>query len=147
MQQSQLLEESIILSTFTDTERKEGGKIRIDDLERELVDDLRDANDMEMSDEEIRNVVEEAKNDAQELLAEIAPQENIDKVKKNITTQRGPLKSFAARDPRVRNEIVKKEGGTTLTEAAVARGLRWLASVQNDDGSWSLGQYLSLIHI
>ena len=141
LQQTQLLEESIILSTFTDTERKEGGKIRIDDLERELVDDLRDANDMEMSDEEIRNVVEEAKNDAQELLAEIAPQENIDKVKKNITTQRGPLNSFAARDPRVRNEIVKKEGGTTLTEAAVARGLRWLASVQNDDGSWSLGQY------
>ena len=49
--------------------------------------------------------------------------------------------SFAARDPRVRSEIVYREGGTTLTEAAVARGLRWLASVQNDDGSWSLKKY------
>ena len=49
--------------------------------------------------------------------------------------------SFAARDPRVRAEIVEKEGGTNLTEASVARGLRWLASVQNDDGSWSLKNY------
>ena len=49
--------------------------------------------------------------------------------------------SFAARDPRVRAEIVEKEGGTNLTEASVSRGLRWLASVQNDDGSWSLKNY------
>src|SRR5207248_2880035 len=46
--------------------------------------------------------------------------------------------AVAARDPRLRVEMVTKEGGTTLTEAAVARGLRWLANHQNSDGSWSL---------
>ena len=49
--------------------------------------------------------------------------------------------SMVVRDPRFRSDIVKKEGGTTLTEACVSRGLRWLASVQNADGSWSLDNY------
>ena len=142
LQQTQLLKnEAIVLSTFTDAERNEGGKIRIADLDHELMDDLRDANQMELSDQEMREVVQEAQQDAQDLQKDITPQETIENVKRNITSQQGPLNSFAARDPRVRNEIVKEAGGTTLTEAAVARGLRWLASVQNDDGSWSLGNY------
>ena len=37
--------------------------------------------------------------------------------------------------------MVQREGGTTLTEAAVARGLRWLARHQNADGSWSLDRF------
>ncbi len=48
---------------------------------------------------------------------------------------------FSARDARLRSAILRSEGGTLLTEAAVARGLRWLASVQNTDGSWSLKNY------
>ena len=48
---------------------------------------------------------------------------------------------FSARDPRLRSNVLRSEGGTLLTEAAVARGLKWLASVQNDDGSWSLKNY------
>ncbi len=42
-----------------------------------------------------------------------------------------------SRDPRLRAEIIKKEGGTTLTEAAVARGLDWLRRHQHSNGSWS----------
>lgn len=45
---------------------------------------------------------------------------------------------FAGRDPRLRAQIVRREGGTSFTEAAVARGLRWLARHQNANGSWSL---------
>jgi hypothetical protein len=45
---------------------------------------------------------------------------------------------FVTRDPRVRVEMVKREGGTTLTEAAVARGLRWLAVHQEPEGRWRL---------
>ncbi len=132
---------SIVLSTFVDSERKQGGEIRIVDPTDQLVDDLLEAPNMEMSEEEIRDVVEKAESDAAELQKDVAPRESVSELKKNITTRRGPLSSFAARDPRVRTEIVRKEGGTTLTEAAVARGLRWLASVQNEDGSWSLEDY------
>lgn len=45
---------------------------------------------------------------------------------------------LSARDPRIRREVVAQEGGTTLTEAAVARALRWMVHHQSDDGRWSL---------
>ena len=45
---------------------------------------------------------------------------------------------FAGRDPSVRSRLLAEQGGTNETEAAVARGLQWLAKHQNADGSWSL---------
>jgi len=45
---------------------------------------------------------------------------------------------FAGRDPSVRARLLAEGGGTNETEAAVSRGLRWLARHQNADGSWSL---------
>jgi hypothetical protein len=48
-------------------------------------------------------------------------------------------RALAVRDPRLRVEVVKREGGTTLTEAAVSRGLRWLALQQQRDGRWTNG--------
>lgn len=50
-------------------------------------------------------------------------------------------RTFAGRDPRLRKEVLEHEGGTIWTEAAVARGLHWLAQHQSADGSWSLTRF------
>lgn len=57
---------------------------------------------------------------------------------------RGPRdigRLLAGRDPRLRQRLVEAEGGTIYTEAAVARGLEWLARHQNSNGSWSLDAF------
>ncbi len=59
---------------------------------------------------------------------------------------RGPRdigRVLAGRDPRLRQRLVESEGGTIYTEAAVARGLEWLARHQNSNGSWSLHAFSS----
>jgi hypothetical protein len=48
---------------------------------------------------------------------------------------------LSGRDPRYRSKLVESEGGTSETEAAVARGLAWIAAHQNSDGSWSLNRF------
>jgi hypothetical protein len=45
---------------------------------------------------------------------------------------------LAGRDPALRANLVRREGGTSFTEAAVARGLKWITRHQNANGSWSL---------
>ena len=47
----------------------------------------------------------------------------------------------ATRDPRVRAQVIRQEGGTTQTEAAVARALVWLSRHQSSDGSWKLNAF------
>ena len=144
MSDSSYLPKTITLSTFFSSQRDRGGLIRMESPFDALQDDLELASKMEIGNQEIRDVLAKANQDAQELVIDarpVAPLPDISQVRKNITTNPNQLMSFAARDPRVRAEIVQREGGTTITEAAVARGLRWLASVQNKDGSWSLKDY------
>jgi hypothetical protein len=52
-----------------------------------------------------------------------------------------PGTMFAGRDPKVRAEMLKQEGGTDQTEQAVAMGLKWLAAHQHAEGRWSLDQF------
>ena len=50
------------------------------------------------------------------------------------------------RDPRSRAGMLRRGGGTSLTEAAVARGLKFLARHQSSDGSWSLHKFNHTAH-
>jgi len=55
---------------------------------------------------------------------------------------RAPIgKMFQGRDPKARRAILSRAGGTTQTEAAVARGLKWLARHQHEDGHWSFHEF------
>ena len=60
---------------------------------------------------------------------------------KHLRSVPGTIMSFAARDPRVRAEIVQPGRRYDDHRSRRRRGLRWLASVQNKDGSWSLKNY------
>ena len=66
---------------------------------------------------------------------------DIDSVKRRINEATGTNKTILARDPRVRKQVVAREGGTSATEAAVARGLEWLARPQEPAGHWSLHKF------
>lgn len=135
---------TIVLSTTIDSSRTEGGEVRLENPLDQLADDLPLASKLDVADRELRDVLQKAMQDAKEL--QIDPQPTAQKIdvntlRRNVTTRPDQRMSFEARDPRVRLEIVKSQGGTMMTEAAVARGLRWLASVQNSDGSWSIRDY------
>jgi hypothetical protein len=134
---------SLVVSTFLDKSRTAGGIISLDSSEKELADDLRpDGAGLEanLSPREL----ETAQADALELTLDPNPLGTLPALadlRQQLSSGQGSAAIFAARDPRLRQEIVEQAGGTLLTEAAVARGLRWLASVQNADGSWSLAKY------
>ena len=63
---------------------------------------------------------------------------------KHLTLPHDPMppgKMFAGRDPALRAQLVKRAGGSTITEVAVARGLKFLARHQQRDGSWSFRHF------
>lgn len=49
---------------------------------------------------------------------------------------------LAGRRPQLRGALLEAEGGTPQSEAAVLRGLRWLAAHQQQDGSWNFNHHL-----
>ncbi len=51
------------------------------------------------------------------------------------------LGAFAGRSGATRQKMVLEGGGNALSEAAVARGLEWLALHQATDGRWSLHEF------
>jgi len=48
---------------------------------------------------------------------------------------------YSGRNPEARARLAKEAGGTSMTEAAVARALKWLARHQFEDGRWSLHEF------
>lgn len=131
----------IVLSTKVSPVSKEND-FKVEQQKDELEFNLRPPEDVNLDSEAVKQVWLKADQDARELQIDPdTPDPNLpplEKVKQRIQTEKGPRRFVLARDPRVRVEMVKKEGGTTLTEAAVARGLRWLAKQQKKDGSWAL---------
>ena len=133
---------TITLSTAVGPRDEEGG-INIDLPEMPLEFDSNVQPDERME-RELREAQVDSEQDARELVLDPDPVielPDLTKVKELVTSPPQSRFTLATRDPRLRNELVKREGGTTLSEAAVSRGLRWLASVQNQDGSWSLADY------
>lgn len=123
---------------------REGGYARLDKAPDESVFDLGVPEGIDVSDPAQHRAMVSADQDARQL--RLVDPDNphlpaLAKVKQQIINASSAARSLAARDPRLRVEMVQREGGTTLTEAAVARGLRWLARHQNTDGSWSLDRF------
>jgi hypothetical protein len=134
----------ITLSTVTAINKNDGGEtIKIPPNELAKFD-LPLPKKSDLLDDRKREALLAAAQDARELrLDDDAPPflPDVEVIKQKVGTADGVTQGFLARDPRLRVEMVTKEGGTTLTEAAVARGLRWLANHQSTDGSWSLSGF------
>ena len=133
----------IMLSTMLARERQEGGDTLDIPPDEAAKFDLPIPAKSDLRDPEKRQMLLAAAQDALDLRLDDPPPHlpDVEQVKKLIGHPDGIRSTMAARDPRLRVEMVTKEGGTTLTEAAVARGLRWLANHQNQDGSWSLTDF------
>jgi hypothetical protein len=131
----------ILLSASISPRRQEGGQMVLDPKD-EVQFDLPLPQNVDLNNPQQREAMIKADQEARELRLDPdtpAPHlPELQKVKSQIGASSGARRTFAARDPRVRIEMVQQEGGTTLTEAAVARGLRWMAMHQSENGSWSL---------
>jgi hypothetical protein len=134
----------ITLSTEANHWSQSGGEVRLQNPDNEFHFDLPlPAENQPKTPRERRDIVR-ADQDARQLridpttdVPQLPPLQHVRQALRSEANQR----ALAARDPRVRVEMVKHEGGTTLTEAAVARGLRWMSLHQNRDGSWSLNHF------
>ncbi len=134
----------ITLTTAISRDVREGGDTFEMNPDDEFVFDL-PIPDIDRPTPRTREAMIRADQDARELrINPDSKDPNLPKldVVKNQIKKTGELRrALVARDPRVRVEMVTKEGGTTLTEAAVARGLRWLSMHQEPDGHWSLNRF------
>src|SRR5690606_6623424 len=65
----------------------------------------------------------------------------LSRVNESLASDDSYRRMLSARDPRIRREVLEQEGGTNLTEAAVAKALRWMALHQHSAGNWSLDRF------
>ncbi len=134
----------ITISTRIDPVVREGGDLRIVQPRDASVYDLGVPDGVDLDDPAQQRAMVRADQDARELrLVDLHDPQlpAIDDLRQQVTRPPATPYRIVARDPRLRVDLVRREGGTTLTEAAVARGLKWLAQHQNPDGSWSLDRF------
>jgi hypothetical protein len=62
-------------------------------------------------------------------------------------TGQGLMNAFAGRSGGTRKKLLQASGGNPESEAAVARGLKWLALHQAPDGHWSLHEFHRYAHV
>lgn len=134
---------ALVLSLSIGPEHVEGGEVaaeqEVNETEYELPVDKEPETDAE------KEALVKADEDAREL--RLDPDNtglnlpDLARVKADLESSDPYRRMHAARDPRMRAELVSREGGTTMTEAAVARALRWMCNHQNADGSWSLHNF------
>lgn len=114
------------------------------DEQDEVAFNLPIPDNIDLQNKQIREALAAANQDAREL--QLDPEislpnlPTVEKVKQLASSEDPVRRSLAIRDPRLRVEVMRREGGTTLTEAAVSRGLRWIARQQQRDGRWTNGQ-------
>ncbi len=131
----------VISASLSNRVRAEGEELRFD-LTNDPIFDLPVPDEFNNRDPQQREAMLKADQDARELRIDPAAMNaqlpDLARVKQAIKQGGTSASPLLARDPRVRVAMIKAEGGTTLTEAAVSRGLRWLALNQHGDGRWKL---------
>ncbi len=136
---------SILLSASVSHHQREGEQNILAPQQDELKFDLPLPDNVDLTSDRTRKALLQAAEDARELQMDpddpTIPLPDLKTVRQQLGEVGRIETVLAARDPRIRVEMVRREGGTTLTEAAVARGLRWLAAQQLPDGSWRLQGY------
>ena len=133
------------LSLVVGPDHREGGYVIKTNPNDEMAMDLPIPKNVDMEDPVQKAQVMKDRQVAEELMQDFDTFNprlpKLDEVKRRIREAQGVRTTILARDPRVRVEMVTQEGGTTRTEAAVARGLRWLSMHQESDGSWSIRHF------
>jgi hypothetical protein len=138
---------TIMLSATVSPIRAEGGDVIKMPQTPQAQFDLPLPNKADLDDPAKREALLAANQEARELRLDPNALDSrlpdLDVLKEKIGSAKGVRSGFIARDPRLRVEMVQQEGGTTLTEASVARALRWFQRHQAGDGHWSLTSFHS----
>jgi hypothetical protein len=132
---------AIVLNATVSHELRRPGQGEIENPADVIKFDTPVPEELNLQDRQTREAILKADQEARELrmVEDFDPDlPELEDVKQLIGNPEGTTVAVMARDPRVRLELLKIEGGTTLTEAAVARGLRWLAGQQQAEGCWRL---------
>jgi Squalene-hopene cyclase C-terminal domain len=131
----------IVLSVAISNQREEGDIASIAPAKVNAFD-FPIPDDLDTSNPKVMKQIEEAAELAGEIgkfeVEEDFKPESMQQLRDKLTQPYKAENGLAARDIRMRREVLETEGGTLLTEAAVARALVWFVQHQQPNGSWKL---------